>query len=180
VSFTFDLVPAFETANPNWLVIADRDKQQWTKRSDVRALRNKVMTRNLLCQGRWVHQIRMDKHALRQDPTVNELVCGLLVESLVYDAVREALNPQEALRATFAQGARVLAEPYMGLAQDDLTVKWGQDERHMVVAFFQRNLQRAEEALKYEATGDPAAASALWQEVFAQKLCSVLWTSLGK
>ena len=54
VSFTFDLVPAFETDDPDWLVIADREKCRWDKRSDVRALRDKVAARNQKCRGRWV------------------------------------------------------------------------------------------------------------------------------
>jgi hypothetical protein len=171
--FTFDLVPAFETEDPNWLVIADRTKQRWNKRSDVRALRNKVVERNLLSKARWVPQVRMDKHAMRQNPAVKALVCGLIIESLAYDAVHGPLTPQKAIAATFAQGSRVLTGSYKGLAQDDLTAKWTAGERQQVVAFFQQNHRRAEEALKYEATGDTAAASSMWREILGQEFPQV-------
>jgi hypothetical protein len=48
VDFTVDLVPAFETeeAGQGWLYIADREQDQWTERSDVRRLRDRVAARN--------------------------------------------------------------------------------------------------------------------------------------
>jgi hypothetical protein len=173
VQFTFGLIPAFETEDLNWLVIADRKNQRWDKRSDVRGLRNKVVARNLLCKARWVPQVRMDKHALRQNPAVKALVCGLIVESLAYDAVHGPLTPQMAIAATFAQGSRVPTGVYTGLAQEDVTAKWTPAERQQVVAFFQRNHRRAEEALMYETTGDTAAASSMWREILGQEFPQV-------
>lgn len=96
-------------------------------------------------------------------------MCGLIVESLAYDAVCGPLTPQKAIAATFAQSSRVLTGVYTGLAQDDLTAKWTPAERQQVVAFFQRNHRRAEEALKYETTGDTAAASSVWREILGQE-----------
>ena len=65
LDFTVDLVPAFETDEYDWLVIADREKCRWDKRSDVRGLRDKVVARNVLCTFKWVRQVRHAKHALR-------------------------------------------------------------------------------------------------------------------
>jgi hypothetical protein len=166
VTFTFDLVPAFETDDLDWLVIADREKRRWDKRSDVRALRNKVMARNVKCLGRWVRQVRQHKHALRQEPPVKALVCGLIMESLAYDVVTESVSPQKAAEAVFAHGARALHDPYQGLAQDDLARKWTPVERAVVVSYFSRMHELAREALRYEATGDPVAASGVWRQVF--------------
>jgi hypothetical protein len=119
VPFTFDLVPAFETDDWTWLVIADRDECRWDERSDVRGLRDKVLARNVKCRGRWVRQVRMAKHALRQSPPVKQLVIGLLSESVAFDVVCEALSPQKAMEAIFAQGTRVLTDADLGLAQED-------------------------------------------------------------
>ncbi|MBL8930204.1 MAG: nucleotidyltransferase [Kineosporiaceae bacterium] len=165
VPFTFDLVPAFESGNPNWLYIADRDEERWDEKSDVRALRNKVMARNVLTGGVWVRQVRQSKHALRQVPAVKALVCGLLVESLAYDAVTKAMSPQKAAEAIFAQGAKVLGRSYSGLALDDLTAKWTPEQRAQVVAFYTDRHRLAIEALKLEAD-DPVAASLTWAQVF--------------
>jgi hypothetical protein len=93
----------------------------------------------------------MAKHALRQSPPVKHLVIGLLSESVAFDVVCEALSPQKAMEAIFAQGTRVLTDADLGLAQEDLTAKWSDAERQQVVAFFQRNQRLAGEALRYEA-----------------------------
>ena len=169
VGFTFDLVPAFETADPDWLVIADREKRRWDKRSDVRALRDKVVVRNVKCLGRWVRQVRQAKHALRQAPSVKKVVCGLVIESLAYDAVTSSITWQEAAEAIFARGAHVLAGAYRGLAQENLTDKWTPLERSLVVDFFVRNQQLAAEAIRYEADKDHAAASATWRKIFGEQ-----------
>lgn len=172
VPFTFDLVPAFETGNPNWLYIADREEERWDEKSDVRALRNKVLARNVLTGGTWVRQVRQSKHALRREPQVKELVCGLLVESLAYDAVAKALSPQKAAEAIFAEGAKVLRSPYSGLAQDDLTAKWTPEQRAQVVSFYADRHRLAVEALKLEAD-DPVAASLTWRQVFGPEFPEV-------
>lgn len=168
VDFTVDLVPAFETESPDdgWLYIADRDKDQWTKRSDVRRLRDKVAARNQQCSGVWVNQVRQAKHALDRDAGVKALVCGLIIESLAYDAVTKKLDPQQAMLAIFVAAVDSLTQPYSGLAQDDLTAKWSRAERADVLRFFEQNRKKAVEALRLEDAGDPVAALQVWREVF--------------
>lgn len=80
LDLTVDLVPASETESPNdrRLHIADRKKDQWTRRSDVRRLRDKVAARNQACGGVWVNRVRQTKHSLNRDAEVKDLVCGLL------------------------------------------------------------------------------------------------------
>ena len=168
LDFTVDLVPAFETESPNdgWLYIADREKDHWTKRSDVRRLRDKVAARNQGCGGVWVNQVRQAKHALDRDAEVKDLVCGLLVESVAYDAVTKKMAPQQALVAIFTVAADKLSGPYTGLAQDDLTRRWSKAERAQVVRFFEQNRRKAVEAVRLENAGDPAAAVHTWRDVF--------------
>lgn len=168
LDFTVDLVPAFETESPNdgWLYIADREKDQWTKRSDVRRLRDKVAARNQDCGGVWVNQVRQAKHALDRDTDVKNLVCGLLVESLAYEAVTRRVAPQQAMVAIFTVAVDYLTGPYAGLAQDDLTRKWSGAERAQVLRFFEENRRKAVEAVRLENAGDPVAAVHVWRDVF--------------
>ena len=168
VEFTVDLVPAFETESPDdgWLYIGDRDKDQWTKRSDLRRLRDKVATRNQQCGGVWVNQVREAKHALDRDAHIKELVCGLLIESLAYDAVTKKVNPQQAMVAIFTAAVDSLVRPYSGLAQDDLTAKWSSADRADVLRFFEQNRRKAVEAVRLEDAGDSIEAVRIWREVF--------------
>lgn len=168
LAFTVDLVPAFETESPDdgWLYIADRERDQWTKRSDVRRLRDKVVARNQECGGVWVNQVRQAKHSLDRDAEVKDLVCGLLVESLAYEAMTKRMAPQEAMVAIFAVAADNLSRPYAGLAQDDLTRKWSGADRAQVLRFFEENRRKAVEAVRLENASDPVAALQVWREVF--------------
>lgn len=168
LDFTVDLVPAFETESPDdgWLYIADREKDQWTKRSDVRRLRDKVAARNQHCGGVWVNQVRQAKQSLDRDAEVNGLVCGLLVESVAYEAVTKKMAPQQAMVATFTTAVDKLTGPYTGLAQDDLTGKWSGVERAHVLRFFEGHRRKAVEAVRLERAGDPVAAVHLWRDVF--------------
>ena len=168
LDFTVDLVPASETESPDdgWLYIADREKDQWTKLSDVRLLRDKVATRNQECGGVWVNQVRQAKHSLDRDPDVKALVCGLLVESLAYEAVTKKVAPQQAMVAIFGVAVDKLTGPYTGLAQDDLTRKWSGAERAQVLRCFAENRRKAVEAVRLENAGDPVAAVLAWRDVF--------------
>lgn len=170
LDFTVDLVPAFETEEPDqgWLYIADREKDLWSKRSDVRRLRDRVAARNKDCGGVWVHQVRQAKHSLDLDQDVNRLVCGLLVESLAYDVITKKVTPQEAMLGIFTAGAQQLNEPYSGLAQDDLTATWTYAERTQVLRFFEQNRRRAAEAIRLERAGDTLGAIRVWHEVFGE------------
>lgn len=168
LDFTVDLVPAFETEEDDqgWLYIADREQDQWSKRSDVRRLRDRVAARNKSCGGVWVHQVRQAKSSLDLDEDVSDLVCGLLVESLTYDAVSEKVAPQMAMLGIFEAGAERLGESYAGLAQDDLTTKWTDAQRVQVVRFFEQNRRKAQEAIRLEQAGDEVGAVDVWREVF--------------
>ena len=168
LDFTVDLVPAFETETPNdgWLYIANREKDQWTKRSDVRRLRDKVAARNQECGGFWVNQVRQAKHSLDRDAEVKDLVCGLLVESLAYEAATKKMAPQEAMVAIFTIAVEKLSGRFAGLAQDDLTGKWSGPDRAHVLRFFAENRRKAVEAVRLENAGDPVAAVHVWRDVF--------------
>ena len=168
LAFTVDLVPAFETDSPDdgWLYIADREKDQWTKLSDVRRLRDQVAARNQDCGGVWVNQVRQAKHALDRDAKVRKLVCGLLVESVAYEAVTKKLAPQQAMVAIFTVAVDKLSGRYTGLAQDDLTREWSGAERAQVLRFFEESRGKAVEAVRLEIAGDPVAAVHAWRDIF--------------
>ena len=172
LDFTVDLVPAFETESPDdgWLYIANRDQDHWTKPSDVRRLRDKVAARNQECGGVWVNQVRQAKHSLDREAEVKELVCGLLVESVAYEAVTKKMAPQQAMVAIFTAAADKLSGPYAGLAQDDLARRWSSAERTQVVRFFEENRRQAVEAVRLENAGDPVAAVHVWRGVFGDLL----------
>lgn len=172
-TFTVDLVPAFETGGYEWLVIADRDERRWDERSDVRGLRDKIVVRNGLCGGRWVHQVRYGKHALRKEPDVKELVCGLIIESLAYDSIKRAVSPQDAAVAIFGRGVEVLGDPYFGLAQNDLTKKWSDVDRRRVLDYFQRMLKLSRQAVACEEADDHAAAAGLWRQVYGEEFPAI-------
>jgi hypothetical protein len=118
--------------------------------------------------------VRQAKHALRQDKPVKELVCGLVIESLAYDAVTSAITSQEAAVAIFAHGEHALTGRYSGLAQDDLTRKWSMLDRRQVVGFFARNHRLAVEAMECEASRDHAAASAIWRQIFGKEFPQIV------
>lgn len=168
VDFTVDLVPAFETEEPDkgWLYLADRELDQWTKRSDVRVLRDRVAARNQGCGGTWVHRVREAKRSLDRNPEVKALVCGLLVESLGYEAITTRMAPQEAMLRFFAVGTEKLHGPSAGLAQEDLTRKWTSADRALVLQFFTESHRLAGEALRLERAKDAVAACGVWREVF--------------
>lgn len=168
VDFTVDLVPAFETEEPDkgWLYIADRELDPWTERSDVRVLRDRVAVRNQGCGGTWVDRVREAKQSFDRDPAVKVLVCGLLVESLAYEAITTKMAPQEAMLRFFALGVAKLGGPYAGLAQEDLTRKWNSGDRALVLQFFTESHRLAGEALRLEQAKDAVAACGVWREVF--------------
>ena len=60
----------------------------------------------------------------------------------------------------------MLDRPYRGLAQKDLTEKWSDFDRSMVIDYFRRMRDLGRQANEREATGDHAAAVGLWRQVY--------------
>jgi hypothetical protein len=109
-----------------------------------------------------------------QDPYIKKLVCGLIIESLAYDAVEKPLSPREAAVAIFARGVEVLDGAHFGLAQNDLTEKWSDLERRQVLDYFQRMLRLTRQAVACEEDGDHAAAAGLWRQVYGEEFPAIV------
>lgn len=171
VAFHIDLVPAFEVGNVNGDVdIADRAKACW-ERSNSRELIRTVSERNQDTGGRFVAQVRMVKTFTTVTPGLD--VCGLVGESLAFDAVTEQLDDPQALLRTFERGARLtsgtLTDP---TGVDDLLAGWGYERRQATAAVFARAARQAREALRLAAAGDETGAIDLWGSLLGEQFPS--------
>ena len=164
VSFTFDLVMAFDDGPGKQIVIGDRETRCWEP-SNVQILLDLVSARNVVTGGAWVHQARMFK-AVRVDHPVLGEECGLLFESLLYDGVTRRMSHQQALATVLthtpsaARGA--IFDP---TREEDLTGKWSDEHRAQVVQAFTELAKLADDALRLEANGDIQGAIELWHRV---------------
>lgn len=109
-SFYFDTVPAWETTtDDDDVCIANRETGGW-ERSNTRELIRVVATRNAVTRGRFVHQVRMGKQAIKH--LLDGAIPGLHVESWAYNEVAEPLAHDEALARILEAGARLLGGRY--------------------------------------------------------------------
>lgn len=117
LSFTFDLVPAFDDENgSDDVFIADRDRDRW-ERSNTRALRSIITERNLATAGVFVHQVRMGKAFKANQPILVKL-CGLVIESLWYAAITRKTQHPKAMIIAFEHAAAAVLGP-VGLTRSD-------------------------------------------------------------
>jgi hypothetical protein len=166
VDFHIDLVPAFDLHNDNGDVdIADRTRDCW-ERSNTRELMRVVSERNSTdaTNGRFVAQARMVKTFCNGAPDLD--VCGLVAESLAFDAVTTRMSDGRALLVTFQRGARLtsgtLTDP---TGVDDLVAGWSWERRQAAVSAFDKATRAAAEALALEAAGDEAGAIDIWHRL---------------
>lgn len=166
VDFHIDLVPAFDLHNDNGDVdIADRERDRW-ERSNTRELMRVVNERNSahVTNSRFVPQVRMLKTFCNEVADLD--VCGLLAESLAFDAVTTRMTDGRALLATFQRGAGLtsgaLTDP---TGVDDLLAGWSWERRQAAATVFEKAAQVAAEALALEAEGDEAGAIDIWHRL---------------
>jgi hypothetical protein len=173
LDFTFDLVPGYaDPAGSEDVFIADREKDAW-ERSNTRTLNRIISERNQATDGRFVHQVRMDK-SYKNDHQVLDETCGLLWESLAYGAITTKMSHSEAVAATLKHAASALTGAvYDPTGADDLTAEWTTKERVAYVAAVRAAAQRADEALRLEADGDHEAAIELWHDILGEPFPSV-------
>lgn len=164
--FHIDLVPAFDLHNYNGDVeIADRDLDTW-ERSNTRELISVVSQRNSdeATDGRFIQQVRMLKTFCNEAPALE--VCGLVAESLTYDAVLTRMPDPEALSATFRRGACLtsgsLTDP---TGVDDLLAGWSWERKQAAASTFDRAATAATEALRLADQGDDAGAIDIWHHL---------------
>lgn len=166
-SFTFDIVPAFETADDSDdVLIANRTTNIWES-SNTRQLIRVVQVRNGLTAGRFIHQARMGKHLVRN--LIDGDLPGLHVESLAYTAIAEPLEHAVAMERLLAQGTRILCGDYYEPTGRDMIsrkLKPGVQERAR--ACFTSAAARAAEARRLAEAGDHRAALEIWASLFGE------------
>lgn len=163
--FTFDVVPALDEGDD--VFIANTHTGNW-ERSNTRQLIRTVSERNQACNGRLVHQVRMTKHAVKENPAIDGAFFGLLSESITFHAVTESLPHAEACIEVFRLGEELLAGTQIldPTGEDNLLSKLDNDTRTVARAAFGAWCGQAEEALDLQAAGDHAAAIDIWRRIF--------------
>jgi hypothetical protein len=169
--FKFDVVPAFDTKAGDRadVLIANSYTGTWD-RSNTRKLIGVVADRNQSCNGRFIHQVRMLKHAVSKSEVLSPFFFGLLSESAVYAAVTSSMPHAEALAAAVAAGKRLLAGGVLcdPTGVDNLLAKLAPNEIQAAKAEFDRWDRAAQEALRLDADGDAASAIEVWNGVFGE------------
>jgi len=167
-SFTFDLVPAFETTgDDDDVLIANRDTGTWD-RSNTRTLIRVIAERNQACEGVFVQQVRMAKEwVARVAATRSVEFPGLHTEAILFVAVAERLAHPVACQRFFEMGARTVSGGYTDpTGVDLLSRKLEAGTAQVMAAAFADAAQRGAEAVASAAAGDEETACHLWHGIF--------------
>lgn len=164
-SFDFDIVPGWETVTEDDDVfIANRETGSWD-RSNTRTLMRVVSKRNGECGGRFIHEVRMVKHAIRR--LLDGAIPGLHVESWAYSEVTTSMPHDEAVAQILAAGARLLGQPYYDpTGVDLLSAKLKPDVMARAKPVLQKAAANAAEARRLSVEGRHEAAIAIWHNIF--------------
>ena len=164
-TFSFDIVPAFETlTNDDDVLIADIKDNRW-ERSNTRELIRTVADRNQACDGKVIHQVRMGKQHVAH--RLDGKLPGLHVESIAYQEIDGSLDHPEACRRIFETGARLLTIGYTDpTGRDLISRRLDPNVAALAQAEYAVAARLAREAQRLAAAGDDAAAIAIWHELF--------------
>lgn len=167
-TFTVDLVPAFDDPDGSEDVfIADRDLDRWES-SNTRTLRRVISERNLATAGVFVHQVRMGK-ALKSNQPALEKLCGLVIESLWYEAITKKMPyPIATVTALTHAATTVLGEVRDPTGVDDLAKDWTPGERHTFSQTFAIAAKQGREALRLAVDNEHRGAIEIWFELFGE------------
>ncbi len=142
-SFTFDIVPAFETDG-------DSDEE-----------------RNDATGGRFIHQVRMSKHLVRN--LLDGDLPGLHVESLAHVVITEELDHAVAIEKLLSIGAQLLCGEYPEpTGRETISRKLKPDVRMRAQSCFMTAAGRAGEARRLAEAGDHGAALVIWAALFGE------------
>ena len=163
-SFYFDTVPAGETAtDDDDVCIANRATGGWD-RSNTRELIRVVSERNGLTNGRFVHQVRMGKHAVRE--LLDGIIPGLHVESWAYVDIESSMPHDEALALILEAGARILGGTYTDpTGIDRISDRLEPGDIARAKPALAEAASRAREARCLTDAGDHAEAIRIWHSV---------------
>lgn len=164
--FGFDAVPSFNPEDGSgWIVIADTEDCDWEP-SNTYLLIDTIARRNQDCDGRFVHQVRMVKQAVRT-VELDEVLPGLHAETFAYNAIKRPMDHGDAVTATFAVAAQMLGGNYTDPTGADAVSERLSDHE---VDNARRGLQglsdRAAEAQRLARAGDENGAARIWADIF--------------
>ena len=165
-SFAFDAVPAFNPEDGSrWIVIADTEDEAWEP-SNTYVLIDTIAARNQLCDGKFIHQVRMIKQACRQ-AGLAELLPGLHIETFAYAAILKSIDHSDAVAKALRAGADMLGSPYSDPTGVD-QISDRLDARNIATSksTMQRVANEAERAIVAARAGDEGGAATIWSDIF--------------
>jgi len=162
-TFSFDIVPAWETdTDDDDVLIANRDTGGW-ERSNTRQLIRVIAERNNRTGGRWVHQVRMGKQVIKH--RLDGVIPGLHVESWAYMVIKERLDHDEALARILEAGARLVGGTYTDPTGKDQISERLKPEALAAKGALQEIARRAREARRLTDAGDHNEAIRIWHDL---------------
>ena len=164
-SFYFDTVPAWETeTDDDDIEIANLETGGW-ERSNTRQLIRVVAERNRVCSGRFIHQARMGKQAVRN--LLDGIVPGLHVETWAYRVIAEPMAHDEACARILAAGAQLLGTPYTDPTGGDMiSARLKPDVVVTAKPVLDKAAADAEEARRLADSGLHEGAIRIWHCIF--------------
>lgn len=162
-SFSFDIVPAWETPTDD-VLIANRDSGTWD-RSNTRELIRVVAERNQVANGRFIHQVRMLKQAVKH--LLNGIVPGLHIESWAYIEISASLAHDEAIARVLEIGSRLLGESYTEpTGKDQISSRLKPDIVAKAKPVLADAAYKARQARALTDSGDHNEAIRIWNSLF--------------
>ena len=162
-TFSFDIVPAFDSEDSELVEIANRDERTWDE-SDTRSVIRAVQKRNKASGGVFVHQVRMLKHWLAGAVGVP----GFVMECLAFGLIEGRLNHVDACTLVLTEGAGMVesAAVFVPDGDEDILKRLSDAERSALVAALVAAGAKASEAIGLAVDGDEAGAIDLWHDLF--------------
>ena len=172
-TFAVDIVTGRELPEPELIEIANRKNNQW-ERSLARRLKRVIQVRNQECDGRFIRQVRMlkqiAKHNGLSDLSNGKAVCGLLIESLAYEAIDRSVNHDVAIAKMFAKAPTVAAGAVFDPSgENDLTDDWSIETRAEVIEMLEHLSKRTSEAMAAQRDGNESLALQIWSDICGNK-----------
>jgi hypothetical protein len=161
----FDAVPAFNDEDgTDWIRIADTHTMGW-KPSNTYSLIKTISERNLLCAGRFVHQVRMVKRVVFV-AGLGEYLPGLHTETFCYAAITEVLSHPDAIAAALNTSASMLGTVYSDpTGADPISERLASYQWMKAQATLTLLADRATQAVELATAGDERAAALIWAEL---------------
>jgi predicted nucleotidyltransferase len=166
-SFYFDTVPAWETTtDDDDVLIANRDSGGWDP-SNTRSLIRVVAERNEAAGGRFIHQVRMGKQAVKN--LLESSIPGLHVESWAYVVITGALPHDEAAARILEEGARLLGSSYTDpTGKDQISARLKPDVIAAAQPVLTEAAGKARHARQLSDAGDHNEAIRIWHGIFGE------------